>query len=326
MSEPLISVIVPVYKAEAYLQRCVDSIRHQTYKNLEIILVDDGSPDRCGQMCDAFAQEDDRIRVFHTENRGQASARNTGLDAMTGELVGFVDSDDWILPTMYEVLYSRMISENAGASCCGIGRFKNGKCVSYFNDQLQDTFTVTGEQVQLELLRDYRITSSPCDKLYRAEVFENNRMRVGMVYEDQAAMPFWLAAANCVTYTAEPFYCYEQTNSSTTRGHFQLRQYDKVRASKIRLDYYKEMFPGCVVNGKIEYLEDCMYCIYKSTRLSEWKQLRQELIPEAKRTADELLKEGIPKKLWIKCIFLKIHPWLLALLMFVNSKVRGLEG
>ena len=96
MNEPLISVIVPVYKAEPYLEKCVSSIRNQTYGNLEIILVNDGSPDNCGRMCDAFAQEDPRIRVFHKENGGQSSARNLGLDHMQGEYVAFVDSDDWI--------------------------------------------------------------------------------------------------------------------------------------------------------------------------------------------------------------------------------------
>lgn len=119
MSEPLISVIVPVYNAEKYIEKCVASIRAQTYRNLEIILVDDGSCDRSGELCEAFALEDSRIVVIRKENGGVASARNAGLDAMHGDYVGFVDADDWIDPEMYEVLLQRMIAENAQISCYG---------------------------------------------------------------------------------------------------------------------------------------------------------------------------------------------------------------
>ena len=106
MSEnPLISVIVPVYKVENYLDKCVESILVQTYKNLEILLVDDGSPDRCGEMCDEYAKADSRIKVVHKKNGGLSDARNVALDAMTGEYVAFVDSDDTIAKDYIEVLY-----------------------------------------------------------------------------------------------------------------------------------------------------------------------------------------------------------------------------
>lgn len=118
--EKLLSVIVPVYKVEPYLRRCVDSIRNQTYKNLQIILVDDGSPDRCGEICDAYAEIDERIIAVHQKNRGLSGARNTGLRYAKGEYVAFVDSDDWIAPTMYETLV-RMIEKNdLDIARCGI--------------------------------------------------------------------------------------------------------------------------------------------------------------------------------------------------------------
>ena len=98
----LVSVVVPVYKVEKYINKCIDSIINQTYKNLEIILVDDGSPDRCPQICDEYAKKDNRIKVIHKKNSGLGAARNTGIDAAKGEYIGFVDSDDWIMPNMYE--------------------------------------------------------------------------------------------------------------------------------------------------------------------------------------------------------------------------------
>ncbi len=109
----LISIVVPVYKVEKYLDRCIESIVKQTYKNLEIILVDDGSPDNCGRMCDEWAAKDSRIKVIHKENEGLGYARNSGLDAATGEYVAFVDSDDYIMPQTYEKALERLLSENA---------------------------------------------------------------------------------------------------------------------------------------------------------------------------------------------------------------------
>ena len=118
MKEAKISVIVPIYKVENYLKRCIDSIRKQTYQNLEIILVDDGSPDMCGEMCERYAQEDSRIRVLHKENGGLSDARNVGIEAATGEYIAFVDSDDWIDDKMYEVLYDTLLKCDADIAEC----------------------------------------------------------------------------------------------------------------------------------------------------------------------------------------------------------------
>ena len=116
---PLISVIVPVYKVEEFLPKCVASIRGQTYENLEIILVDDGSPDGCGAMCDGYAREDARIKVIHKKNGGLSDARNAGIDIARGEYIGFVDSDDWSEPEMYETLLTTALKENVKLVCGG---------------------------------------------------------------------------------------------------------------------------------------------------------------------------------------------------------------
>ena len=172
MSEPLISVIVPVYNAEKYIEKCVASIRAQTYRNLEIILVDDGSCDRSGELCEAFALEDSRIVVIRKENGGVASARNAGLDAMHGDYVGFVDADDWIDPEIYEVLLQRMIAENAQISCCGTAIVTGEKITGYFNPDMDVQFTVGGADAQSELIRCSCITNAMWDKLYSAEIFD----------------------------------------------------------------------------------------------------------------------------------------------------------
>ena len=114
----LISIIVPVYKAEKYLRRCVDSILAQTYQNIEVLLIDDGSPDNSGEICDEYAEKDSRVRVFHKPNGGVSSARNLGLKEAKGDYIGFVDADDYIDKTMYEVLLCNLIKENSDISIC----------------------------------------------------------------------------------------------------------------------------------------------------------------------------------------------------------------
>ena len=109
----MVSVIVPVYKVEPFLRRCVDSLLSQTYQNLEIILVDDGSPDRCGQICDEYAAQDARVKVIHKENGGVSSARNAGIEAAAGEYVTFVDSDDWVEPWAYQILRQLIVEHDA---------------------------------------------------------------------------------------------------------------------------------------------------------------------------------------------------------------------
>lgn len=158
MDNPKISVIVPVYKVEKYLDKCLQSIVNQTYKNLEIILVDDGSPDSCPAMCDEWADKDRRIKVIHKENGGVSSARNAGLDAAEGEYIGFVDSDDWIEPNMYEVLISNAISCSADKTMCDFFIF----------GQLNDKYDLT--------ISNTEVFTEKKDILLRAVSGENNAM------------------------------------------------------------------------------------------------------------------------------------------------------
>ena len=264
MSEPLISVIVPVYKAENYLEKCVQSIRSQTYKNLEIILVDDGSPDRCGEMCDAFAGEDSRIRVFHKENGGQSSARNLGLDNMTGEYVGFVDSDDWIEPDMYQRLYELIIRHNAQIACCGIQNdFPSGKS-TYFNPaypQDQRILTYNTLDALRETMINTRITYSPCDKLYHRSIFQDLRMTVGKIYEDMEILPKCVERASCVVYDPTPCYHYIMTESSTIRGSFQPRRMAEADVAWEKAEDYRIRYPalyhqavGCYISICISFI------------------------------------------------------------------------
>lgn len=185
MTNSLISIIVPVYKVEEYLDECVQSLVNQTYKNLEIILVDDGSPDRCPQMCDEWARKDPRISVIHKSNGGLSSARNAGLDAAKGDYIGFVDSDDIIDAEMYEKLFEPFEDYlNIGITSCMIYRYVDG-CITPYNKSwdVRKPRLLSYKDFALELLpcqRNFVI----CCKLFKKELVQGVRFEVGKRNED----------------------------------------------------------------------------------------------------------------------------------------------
>ena len=185
MSIPLITVVVPVYKVEQYLDECVQSLVNQTYRNLEIILVDDGSPDNCPAMCDGWAKKDGRIRVIHKENGGLSSARNVGIDNARGEYISFVDSDDFLDSHMYERLYEGITrASNIGISGVKFLSYKSGKSEIYNKhwDTKEDVLIKAADFGILTLTQ--KICHAATNKLYRIEIFAHLRFREGIVNED----------------------------------------------------------------------------------------------------------------------------------------------
>lgn len=183
----LISVVVPVYNVQRYLQRCVESIQNQTYKRLEIILVDDGSPDNCGALCDVFAQEDERIRVIHKENAGQGLARNDGMNLATGKYITFVDSDDWISPTHIENLHTNLkqyqgdVALGNHTRVCANGRriekkISLEKCL-YEGNEITDNILIRLIGADLSAQRDVMINSSVSMNLYSLDVIRKHNIQ-----------------------------------------------------------------------------------------------------------------------------------------------------
>lgn len=280
---PLISVIVPVYKVEPYLEKCVNSIRNQTYHNLEILLVDDGSPDRCGEMCDEYAKLDPRIRVIHKENGGLSDARNAALDVIKGEYVGFVDSDDWIEREMYEHLYNLIIHTNSGIAACGVALDAIDGSVTYFNDKYPEEgefveFSLT--EALRELTRANKITNSMCDKLFHRSVFSTIRMTVGIKYEDFQIMPSCLEQVQTVAYSPLPMYHYVQRLGSTTKSSCSVSRFTEVELSRVRVKHYQENYPELYDDVMAAHVVICMNTIYESFEVEECKQLRKQLIKE----------------------------------------------
>lgn len=205
---PLISVIVPVYNVENYLEQCVESILHQTYENLEIILVDDGSTDQSGKLCDLYREKDSRIQVIHKENGGLSSARNAALDRMHGKYVSFVDGDDYISVQMLEVLYKGIEKYHARAAVCNMVLFEDGEkhgLQSYFNRV--DSFSDDRRTIIRKALTS---SQSVCNKLFQSELFRSLRFPEGRIAEDGYVSYDLLWMAKRVSYHVFGGYYYRQ--------------------------------------------------------------------------------------------------------------------
>lgn len=208
MNLPLVSVIVPVYKVEAYLERCLDSIVHQTYRNLEVILVDDGSPDNCGVICDRYADADSRIQVIHLQNGGVAKARNAALDKANGEYLLFVDSDDYIAPELVEEVV--VATDNGQADIV---------IYDYFIVDREGVRTeksilrpdMTREEIQELILLD-KCPSYLWNKFFRASLFDDVRMTSLRAFEDLMIMPQLFMKAEKIVYLPRPYYFYNHIN------------------------------------------------------------------------------------------------------------------
>lgn len=241
MPNPQISVVIPVYNVEKYLERCVKSVTQQTFTDLEIILVDDGSTDSSGVMCDKFAEEDDRIRVIHKENGGLSDARNTGIEAARGNYIGFVDSDDYIDLDMYEYLYTIISKEDADVAMCELYHCYAGKEI---HTHPADYYQVVDRIEAIRCVLDSQITSvTAVNKLYRCEVLDNLRFRVGKTAEDAFIMVDLLAKTKRVVITnAQKYYYFHRAGSITTKP-FNQHDLDAVEAYEYNAKRALEISP-----------------------------------------------------------------------------------
>lgn len=234
MDKDLISVIIPVYNVEKYLIRCVDSVVNQTYKNLEIILVNDGSTDSSGILCDELAKNDARIKVIHKENGGLSDARNIGQQESKGVYIIFVDSDDYVHVDMINSLYEQITNENADVSICGVMNvYSNSQ-----NPQCADTelyFTCEKKEFLKEYLIGERIPGSICNKLLKRSVANKLKFPVGKIYEDAFYHYDLISVAEKFVVNTKPYYYYYHRGGSITTKPFKNKDL-------VYIDIYKKYY------------------------------------------------------------------------------------
>lgn len=236
-----ISVIVPVYNVEQYLERCVDSIINQTYTNLEIILVNDGSADNSGKLCDELAKKDERIRVIHKENGGLSDARNRGIDESESDLVGFIDSDDYIDSDMYEVLLKNLNDTDADLSMCALyDVYNNTPEVQVTN---KETWKLSSEQA-IKMVMEAKILSvTAVNKLYRKSLFTDLKFEVGKIAEDAFIMIKLLDKCEKIVATNEKKYYYVHRENSITTQKFSTKFLNVIEAYEQNSNIILEKYP-----------------------------------------------------------------------------------
>lgn len=237
---PLISVIVPIYKVEPYLHRCINSIRNQTYPNLEIILVDDGSPDNCGRICDEYAQKDKRILVIHQENGGLSAARNSGLNRCSGEYIGFVDSDDCIHPEMYERLYKDICTYHTRLAFCHANMCYGS--IPEIDDKLPTEYK-DKEYVILKSIIE-NIWWSACTKLYERSLFETIRYPQGKTNEDYPITMYIYDMCDKIAINYNKLYNYCIRENSICTSPLNLRKFDQVDNTLEVMQYMEQKHPA----------------------------------------------------------------------------------
>lgn len=213
----LISIIVPVYKVEKYLPKCINSIINQTYKNLEIILVDDGSPDNCPNMIEEYARNDKRIKIIHKENGGLSSARNAGLEIATGDYISFVDSDDYVRRDYIEILLNNLKNANADISICKNKKFSEGEEIII--NEVSDVEIYNKKQLIYELFKFGAVHECAWGKLYAKKLFDNIRFPIGRIYEDSSIMHEIYNNVEKAVYTNNELYYYLVNRSDSIMGN-----------------------------------------------------------------------------------------------------------
>ena len=309
MTEELISVIVPVYNVAPYLDRCVKSIVDQTYKNLEIILVDDGSTDASGEMCDIWAERDNRIKVIHKLNGGPSEARNAGIDLSTGDYLGFADSDDWLDTVMLEALYTA-IRNNQGVNMavCGFAKV--------FGDKIKEkqcsgrVYTLTRDEAIHDVL--YRClpisSASSCNKLYARRLWDTMRFPVGMYYEDAYVRSRMYVQCEKIAVVDQNLYFYYQREDSTMHILKLSTLMDGVNVILQECEFLCSQYPHLRPIANVKVLN-----AVKDVYELEWKK-KEAIPPETDRYLRTLFKQ-YKKGTW-KCLL--PEQWLIYMLLSIS--------
>ncbi|MCT4287903.1 hypothetical protein CMU71_15445 [Elizabethkingia anophelis] len=298
MSNPLISVIVPVYRVEEFIHECVDSIIAQSFSNLEIILVNDGSPDRSGEICDEYAQKDKRIKVIHKANGGLSDARNMGLSVATGEFISFVDSDDIINPDFIQILYTNI--GDADLSFCLFKEFSDNEIITYNLVEIKSLDIISSQRMLSELFQyHYPASVIACSKLYKSSLWNNVRFPKAKVHEDEFVIHEILDQCDFISFVeAELYYYRKREESIMSSASKEKAMLNKLEAFSLRRKYFleKKMTKAVYeINGEILYR-----CLMQAVKNDNpyWKEMSIRTI---------LIKNSLP-----------IHAKLLLLMKKVN--------
>ena len=266
---PVISVIIPVYNVEKFLAKCIDSLLYQTFPDFEIILVNDGSADSSGKICDEYAKKDERIIVIHKENAGVVAARNDGINASAGRYITFIDTDDYANEDYLQTLRDGIKKHNADISTCNqFLEFQDGSHEELFKNKKKDYIVLSGMKSLSELLYG-RVCSGFCGcKLYKRELVEDIKVPHFVMGEDSAFVYEAFVKADKIAHAQKCCYYYVQHPASATHTTDYIKFYDYIKKSEYYYNFAKEKHPELVGGMSIKLIENCFY-VYMKLRKSD---------------------------------------------------------
>jgi len=268
----LISVIVPVYKTEQYLHKCVDSLLNQTFRDFELILVDDGSPDGCGEICDEYRQKDRRVRVIHKQNGGLSDARNAGVRAAAGEYITFADSDDWAEPELLEVLMEG-IRLGARVSCCGFYTVRDGRRTPWRKPA--EYSVMNAEEAVSDMMYGRSIDTSAWGKLFHRSCFDEISFPVGRLYEEVATTYRLMLTQEKTAITTKPLYNYVKHGESIVTSRYSSRHKDMLQYSCEMLHYAETEKTALIPAAQRRVVYACFYLL--KTMGAEYRQYPEDV-------------------------------------------------
>lgn len=256
---PRISVIVTVYNIQAYLPQCIESLVDQSYTELEILLVDDGSTDGSGELCDVWAERDRRIRALHRPNGGLSAARNTGLEYATGDYIAFVDGDDHVDKEMYRCLIETAQKYSADVVMSSICALKeDGRRFMVFENAFSERQIIDHDEVMRLLIFEKEISTSACNKLFKHRLFATVRFPEGKIYEDKAVMHKILHLCETIAIDKRAIYYYLLRDNSITKVSFSEKNFDQLEAAQNRYEFYQKYYPELATDVKANLCEQAM--------------------------------------------------------------------
>ena len=288
--QPKISVIVPVYNVEQYLQTCVESLLAQTYETIEIILVDDGATDGSPALCDAYAAKDARVRVLHQKNAGVSAARNAGTAMASGELVVFVDSDDYAAPEMIERLYSTLARNGADIGVCGV-RFADEDGRTLPPQPARVCCVLDAQQALEAMLYQTLFFTSPCGKLLPLKLARAHPFPPGRRYEDMATTYRWIGGARKVAVDTEPYYVYVQHAQSFMNRAFSAERFDQLAVADEVCAFVAARFPPAIPAAQARrFAVCCQLLLQMPENAPEYVDEHKELLAVMRRDAPDVAK------------------------------------
>lgn len=318
MKKDLITIVIPVYNVEKYIDRCVESIINQTYKNLEIILVDDGSSDNSPKICDEYEKKDKRIKVIHKENSGPSDARNIAIEKAKGKYISFVDSDDWLPKNSVEMLYKIILEKKVDIACGDIQEVFSKTTITQEND-CQKINVFTNEEALEKLMYLQEFSNSASAKIYSLELFKNIRFPKGRYYEDLHTTYKVFAKAKKIAQIENVVYYYFQNDSSIMHKKFTSKRYEALESVTEEFEFIEKNFPNILDAAKFRIVYECIYIL---NDMPLFHKERKNIHGIMKKYRKNVLKD---KKIYLKQRMMCLSTYLGQLGVKIAFKIRKMK-